>query len=325
MRTVLRFALPLLGLGVPAFFATASAATPEESARADALFKEGLRLFDGGQTAKACAKFADSYKLDPALGTLQNLALCHEKEGRLAEAYGELTELLAKAQAAGKTQRADVAREHLSSLDTKVPRVVLSFGEGVQVSGVEIDGAARDWRAPIVLDPGHHAITAHAEGRPDAHVEYDANTGGAQTVPVVFTGGGSATPPPAPAPAPTAPSSALSSQSSASGPSPSGPSKVVVFGLAGVGVAGIAVGSVFGVLTFSQKSAGDSHCAGMYCDASGLASQNNAHTSATVSTIGFAVGLAALAVDAVVILTSHKGKAGAPASGAMQGVLAVSF
>jgi hypothetical protein len=323
MRRVLRFACPLLGLSLLALSAKASAANPEESARADALFKEGLRLFDGGQTAKACAKFADSYKLDPALGTLQNLALCHEKEGRLAEAYGELTELQTKAQAAGKTQRVDVAREHLTSLDPKVPRAVLSFGEGVQVTGVEIDGAARDWHAPIALDPGHHVITAHAEGRPDARVEYDASGGGAQTVPVVFTGGAAATAPPPPAPSPAPLSSAP-----ASTPSGAGPSKVLVFGLAGVGAAGIVVGSVFGVMTFSQKSAGDKHCSGSYCDASGLSSENSAHTSATVSTIGFAVGLVALAVDAVVILTSRKaGEAGAapPASGGMPGVVAVSF
>jgi hypothetical protein len=77
----------------------------------------------------------------------------------------------------------------------------------------------------------------------------------------------------------------------------------VLFGLAGLGAAGIVAGSVFGVLTFTQKSAGDSHCSGTYCDASGLSSQDAAHTSATVSTVAFAVGLAALAVDAVLLLT----------------------
>jgi hypothetical protein len=66
------------------------------------------------------------------------------------------------------------------------------------------------------------------------------------------------------------------------------------------------VGSVFGILTLSQKASGDSHCVGMYCDATGLSSQNDAHTSATISTIAFGVGLAAIAVDVVVILTAPK-------------------
>jgi hypothetical protein len=318
----MRLALAVAGFALLGLPALATAATPDESARAEGLFKEGLRLFDAGQVAKACSKFEDSYKLDPALGTLQNLALCHEKQGRLVDAYGELTELLTKAQGAGKTQRADVAREHLASLDPKVSRIVLTFGEGVQVTAVEIDGAARDWHAPIAVDAGHHTITAHAEGRPDARVEYDATTGGPQPVSVAFAGGvpvgaPTSTPPPPLPPAPTSPTSTA--------PPATGPSKVLVFGLAGVGVAGVAVGSVFGVLTFSQKSAGDSHCSGAYCDASGLSSENNAHTSATVSTIGFAVGLAALAVDAVVILTSPKGSKTLPTSGSMPGVMTAYF
>jgi hypothetical protein len=294
-------ALPLvsalaLQAAAASFCLTAAATTPEETARADTLFKDGLRLFDGGQTAKACAKFAESYQLDPALGTLQNLALCHEKDGKLSQAYGELGDLLTKAQASGKTKRVDVAREHLASLESKVGRVNLSFGEGVQVTSVEIDGVARDWHAPIVLDPGHHTIAARAQGRPDARSECDVTAGGPQTVSVVFTGGSPAVVPSAPAPAPEAPAPVVSH----------GPPKAVFWALAGVGAAGVVVGSIFGAMTLSQKSAGDSHCSGQYCDATGLSSESSAHTSATVSTVAFAVGLAAVAVDVVLVLTSPK-------------------
>jgi hypothetical protein len=295
-----------------------AAPSPAEAARADALFKEGLRLFEGGQTAKACAKFDESYQIDPALGTLQNLALCHEKEGKLAIAYDEFTQLSAKARDAGKTQRADVARDHLAALDTKVARVTLAFPDGVQVAAVEVDAVARDWRAPIALEAGHHVVTAHAEGRPDARVEVDAPpTGGSQTVPVTF-----ALPAPAPAPAavPQPPAPAPASTSSG------GPPGVVLWGLAGVGAAGIVVGSVFGVLTLTQKADGDSHCTGAYCDASGLSSQDSAHTSATVSTVAFAVGLAALAADAVILLTRpHAAAHATGAAGAAPASLAVSF
>jgi hypothetical protein len=284
-----------LGLAALLFLpAMASAATPEEAARADSLFKEGLRLFDGGQTAKACAKFDESYKVDPALGTLQNLALCHEKEGRVVVAYAELSELLTRAQAAGKPQRADVAREHLAALDTKVTRLVLSVPAGAEITAVEIDGTARDWRAPIPVDPGHHVITAHSSGRPDARVEYDASAGGAQNVALAFAPSIVAPTPPPSAPPPPAP------------PPESGPSKPLVFTLAGAGAVGIVVGSIFGILTFTQKSSGDSQCSGQYCTAAGLSSENDAHTSSTVSTIAFGIGLAALAVDAVVLLTSGK-------------------
>jgi hypothetical protein len=290
---------------------TALAAAPEDAAKADALFKEGLRLFDSGQTAKACAKFADSYQIDPALGTLQNLALCREKEGKLAEAFAELTDLLTKAQATGKKQRADVAHDHLAALEPKIGRVNLSFGDGVTVTAVEVDGAARDWHRPVVLDPGHHAIVARAEGRPDARAECDVAAGSTQSVSVAFTGGAPAVATPAPAPpTPAAPAPA---------PPPGAPPKAVFWAIAGVGAAGVVVGSVFGAMTFAQKSSGDSHCSGTYCDASGLSSQDSAHTSATISTVSFAVGLAAIAVDVVLLLTAPKvgsppSKASAPGS-----------
>jgi hypothetical protein len=309
------FAVFLACALVPAVARAAPSAA--DSARADALFREGLRLFEGGQTSKACARFEESYQIDPALGTLQNLALCHEKEGKLVVAYDEFTRLSARAREAGKTQRADVARDRLAALDAKVARVVLALPDGVQVTAVEVDGIARDWREPIALDPGHHVILAHADGRPDARVEVDApttpTTGGPQTVPVTFA---------LPQPAPAAASPAV--QPAPAPTTSGGPPGAVLWGLAGVGAAGVVAGSVFGVLTFTQKSAGDSHCAGAYCDASGLSSQDAAHTSATVSTVAFAVGLVALAADAVLLLT--RPRAARPAAGgAGTASLAVSF
>jgi hypothetical protein len=309
------------GLAVAALFAcslaagAARAAPPaSEAARADALFREGLRLFESGQTAKACTRFDESYQIDPALGTLQNLALCHEKEGKLVRAYDEYSQLSVKAQQTGKSQRADVARDHLAALGSKVARVVLGFADDVHVLAVEVDGVARDWHSPIPLDAGHHVITAHADGLPDARVEYDApGGGGAQTVPVTFP-----LPASQPAAAPVRPL-----EPAPEAPAASRPPRIAVFGLAGLGAAGVVLGSVFGVLTFSQKSDGDSHCSGTYCDATGLSSQDAAHTSATISTVALGVGLAALAADAVLLLTWKGGPRQAPHVGASS--LAVPF
>ena len=65
--------------------ARADVSATDKSA-AQTLFDEGRRLMDQEKYAEACARFADSQRLDPGGGTLLNLASCHEKLGKTATA-----------------------------------------------------------------------------------------------------------------------------------------------------------------------------------------------------------------------------------------------
>ena len=58
-----------------------------DPAAAEALFTEGRKAFDAGDYRIACARFAESQRLDPAVGTLINLAACNEKLDNLALAW----------------------------------------------------------------------------------------------------------------------------------------------------------------------------------------------------------------------------------------------
>src|SRR5262249_46236771 len=62
------------------------APSPEQAAMAEKLFDEARQLMLGHTYDEACAKFAESERLDPAAGTLLNLAVCHEAQGRTATA-----------------------------------------------------------------------------------------------------------------------------------------------------------------------------------------------------------------------------------------------
>jgi outer membrane protein assembly factor BamD (BamD/ComL family) len=56
--------------------------TSEEKAVATSLFMEAKTLLDANRVAEACRKLEESERLNPVGGTLLNLAVCHEREGR---------------------------------------------------------------------------------------------------------------------------------------------------------------------------------------------------------------------------------------------------
>ena len=79
--------------------------------------------------------------------------------------------------------------------------------------------------------------------------------------------------------------------------------KTAAYVVGGVGVAGIVVGSVTGALVLSKKSKVSDGCHAGVCTQSGLDAANSGKSLATVSDIGFGVGIAGLAVGAVLWLT----------------------
>jgi hypothetical protein len=74
----------------------------------------------------------------------------------------------------------------------------------------------------------------------------------------------------------------------------------------GVGVAGLAVGGVFGFVAKGHNDDAAAHCAGSQCDATGISLLDQARSAATVSTVGFVAGGALLAGGVVLWLTAPR-------------------
>ncbi|MEZ4308280.1 MAG: hypothetical protein R3F14_09575 [Polyangiaceae bacterium] len=99
--------------------------TPADRRQAEALFVEAKKLLKQGKVAEACRKLEGSYRIDPAGGTVLNLALCHEEEGKIATAWAELKEALAMAKKANRRDRERIARDHLDAIEPKLPYLLV--------------------------------------------------------------------------------------------------------------------------------------------------------------------------------------------------------
>jgi hypothetical protein len=156
-------ALTVLGWAMPA------AAQDSNAAIAESLFRDGKRLSAEHKFAEACPKFAESYKLDPGLGTLLNLATCHEAEGKPASAWAEFSEASSRARREGDNDRAQLADEHVRALEPKLAHINIALagaapaGLVIKFDGRELSSAALGVEFPV--DPGQHQVEASAPGK----------------------------------------------------------------------------------------------------------------------------------------------------------------
>jgi tetratricopeptide (TPR) repeat protein len=147
-------------IGVLVMLACAAPALADEESPSAALFREGRELLDAGNPAEACAKFAESYKLDAtAAGTMLNLGLCNEQLGKVATALRWFRKALAQAAETGLTQTAEAARLQSGALAERVATLTIDVtvpaGATVTLDGTKLDPI--DF-ARVEVDAGPHVV-----------------------------------------------------------------------------------------------------------------------------------------------------------------------
>src|SRR5690606_19561361 len=129
-------AMSLTVPGVASAQGAPGAPAADDAARADALFEEGRALMASGDHAAACAKLEESQRIRPGIGTLFNLADCHEKTGQLVLAYREFTEVAERTRVALQADREKIARERLAALEAKVPVAIVTVPDELRSAKV---------------------------------------------------------------------------------------------------------------------------------------------------------------------------------------------
>ncbi len=294
--------------------AVLSAAGParadNDKAIAEALFREGKTLLAAGKVPQACGKLAESHRIDPKLGTLLNVASCHQQEGKTASAWAEFTEAATQAGRANQAERVRFARQHADEVEKILSRLTLEAKAAHDVE-VKLDGrtiGAAALGSAIPVDPGPHTVQASATGKKAWTGSIVVEKGPVSQVLAIPTLEDEAPPPAPPPPQPavtTQPERALPPEPSGGG---GGAQRVTGFVVGGLGLVALGVGGYFGIRTLDKKSEGDKLCDGAACSQAGLDAQNDAHSSATISTIVVGVGAAALVTGLVLVLTAPSTK-----------------
>lgn len=301
-RTTRLFVSSLL-LGGTLFAVTPAIAQPRDRAAAEALFRAGREAADKGDYATACKRFEESERLDPALGTLFNLADCKEKQGKLASAWQLFREVAQRL--SDSDERAQIASERATSLEPRLPRLNLQLAPeapaGTQVFRDGVELGAGSLSVPLPVDPGAHTVLVRAPGHQEKSYEVQAEEGKVVELAI----------------APGAATGAPSGETSSAGadgvvdirtpPEPdrgTGGRKTAGYVIGGLGIASLVAGAVTGGLALSKKGEMEDNCASdLACNQDGVDAADSGKTFATISTITFAAGAVAVGVGAFLILS----------------------
>lgn len=288
----------------------------DERSTAEELFQLGRSAVDAGDVARGCQMLEQSLKLENTLGTLLNVALCHEKLGRLATAWGEFRAVEQRSLGANPpaTARAVFAREHAEALRPRLSRLHITVDPHaevprivVRVDGVETERAL--WAAGIPVDPGERVIAATAPGKLPVELRVtvpDTPTEVSATIPVL-----------ADAPLPPAVPSAEDPRTVEAVASARA-RRAAGYVTGGIGLGFVAAGAVFGGLALGARD--DASCAApCYATVPDAArgtipnpellraedAYGRANVFANLSTGGFALGAVGVAVGLYLVLTAH--------------------
>lgn len=310
----------MIGVGV-LLLVPVSAWAQEEPSSADvsaarALGQEGVKLADAGNCKEAIDRLARSEKLFHAPTTLERLGECQVQVGKIVEGSENLNkvvrETLAPNAPAAFAAAQERAKKVLAEAKPKIAKLKIAVaGPADNSYVVKLDGdvvppANLNMNRPT--DPGDHVVEASAPGYKTATARVTLAEGGNDSVALTLEvdPNTKAEPVVAPSPANTTPVAPPPSPTQPPAEPVSKPSRVPAYATLGIGVAGLAVGSVLGLMAIGKKGDVQDACEGTKCPGNKDVSDNidSGKTFGTISTVGFIVGGVGLVAGAYLFITS---------------------
>lgn len=255
--------------------------TPQEKETARALMDRGDESFERKRYAAALEAYAGAHAIMRVPTTALEVAKAHEALGNLVEARDALLEAMRFPKSPGEpaayTSARAEAEQRATALGDRIPSIVVAL-EGLPHGSeprVTIDRVALPPAAallPIKVNPGRHQVLVSSDATYDA--TKDVVLGERQNITVTIA----------------LKVRPVSERPTAAAPSSSGsPLRTAGWITGGVGVAGLVVGTVFGLQASSKQD--DANCPGNVCkDETSATTLRSANDAATISTIAFVAG-----------------------------------
>ena len=278
--------------------------TPTDVALAQSLFEEGTALMRHGKFSEACPKLAESQQLDPGGGTLINLAVCLEKDGKLASAYLAYHEALAVAERDGNKTREAIARDRIGVIAPMVSHVVITIApdaqalEGLEVRFDTANVRRAAWGVAAPVDMGEHVVTASAPGRIEWRSVVLIDKPGS-TIDIQVPSLVELPTQPRPTVAPAIMRTPIEAEHHG------GTQRGAGWILVGTGGAAAVVGIVTASLAVARHS--DARCTNGVCPTlDGVAAERDANTLAWAANVSFGAAIVSAGIGAVLLLTAPK-------------------
>jgi hypothetical protein len=282
-------------------------AAAQGTAAAEVLFNEARKAMDAKDYDTACKRFRESNRLDPAVGTMLNLATCEDRRGRVATAWELFRGAYEKLPPSDP--RHDYAKAQVDRLEPRLPHVTLTLAAGAPPDTKVRDGetiySGAAFGLPLPVDPGKHDLVIEAPGRETRTVAVEIREAATMTIEIV-PGAEKAESPAGTETGSAAQGDARETSSSAGGDGGGFGKKQWGFVAGGVGVVGIGVGITAGIMALGKKSTTDEQCseALQRCSQEGHDAASAGRTLAAVSTVGWIVGAVGVGAGVYLILSS---------------------
>jgi hypothetical protein len=302
-----------LALAAPNALAGPTAAQRETARR---LMDEGKERTKAGDLPKALDAYKKAHDLMHVPTTGLALARTHVALGHLVEGRDVALEVVRLSHEPNEPPIFEDARKRSkeleASLKARIPslKIAIKGGPAAKVAIDDTDIAALLLGEPIAMNPGHHVIVAKNADGIEARAEADLAEREAKEIELVLP---EAKPVTVVAPAVTPPPSkkvvTLGGDDEARGQRTTA-ANVLVYGGFGVAIAGVAAGTIAGVIVLGKANDVKPKCENDICDPAARSDLDSAKSLALISTIGYAVAGAGTIAGVIGLILPKRPAAG---------------